>query len=98
MAFAGEIGVDAMGLHTPTLRQLWPMTSSCSVNSTTRFVVEVKPEHAAAFRAQLKDVPLSLLPKTVADAASANRRQQRRMAHWAKLGELKEAWQRPLRW
>jgi len=54
--------------------------------STTRFVVEVKPEHAAAFRAQLKDVPLSLLGKTRCRCASANRRQQRRMAH---LGEAR---------
>ncbi len=97
MAFAGEVGADI------SLKGL----AGCEKESdnvrlfsetTTRFIVEVKPEHATALRARLPNIALTHLGKTVAEQRLRIAGANGEWLIWAKLSELKEAWQKPLRW
>ncbi len=80
MAFAGGIGADV----TDAARRRLPDEVRLFSESTTRFLIEVKPEHAAAFEACFAGLPLAQVGVTVDGAAAADRRGQRRVAH---LGE-----------
>ena len=66
--------------------------------SPTRFIMEVKPEHTAALKEVFAGLPLAKVGTTVKEPrlriASANGE----WLIWSKLDELKEAWQKPLRW
>ena len=81
--------------------------------SNTRFLCEVRPEHAAAFATAMADVPHALIGE-VTDAGKLEilgipRLSEQRpgddsgeiivapVVH-AELATLKEAWQKPLRW
>ncbi len=97
MAFAGGLGADLTSLGgstTPLRDEVLLFAESC-----TRFVVEVKPDHTSALESLLgSDIPLSRLgqvckePRLRAVGASGE------WILWAPLNELKEAWQKPLRW
>ncbi|HSQ58269.1 MAG TPA: hypothetical protein VLM40_21270, partial [Gemmata sp.] len=60
--------------------------------------VEVRPDHAADFEGCFHGLPLAKIGVTVAEPrlriASANGE----WLIWLKLAELKESWQKPLRW
>jgi phosphoribosylformylglycinamidine synthase len=95
MAFAGGIGADITDLA-----KIGPETEEVLLfsESPTRFLVEVTPANTAAFQECLKDVPHFQLGKTCIEP-------QVRIAgaggEWivsAPLADLKEAWQKPLRW
>jgi phosphoribosylformylglycinamidine synthase len=95
MAFAGGVGADVTGLGA--VANL-PDEVLLFSESTTRFVIEVAPPNVAAVRELFGDVPLSLIGHTQKEA-------RLRIAHtggewllWAQLADLKEAWQKPLRW
>ena len=66
--------------------------------SPTRFLVEVKPEHAAAFEAAFRGLPLAKVGTTVSEPRLRIAGSNGDWLIWAKLAELKEAWQKPLRW
>ncbi len=66
--------------------------------SPTRFLVEVKPENAAAFEACFAGVPVAKVGTTVAEPRLRIAGANGEWLLWVKLGELKEAWQKPLRW
>jgi phosphoribosylformylglycinamidine synthase len=98
MAFAGEVGADVTGLNE------WPGANGLSdvvklfSESTTRFIIEAKPEYREQLQQVFAGLPFAKLGVTVADQrlriAGAN-------GEWligVKLSELKEAWQKPLRW
>jgi len=95
MAFAGGIGADVTRLGEAAL----PDDVLLFSESTTRFVVEVQPDKAAAFQACLgNNIPLTQLGQTCQDPhlriAGTN-------GEWlidTELATLKEAWQKPLRW
>ncbi|MBL8798153.1 MAG: phosphoribosylformylglycinamidine synthase subunit PurL [Planctomycetia bacterium] len=95
MAFAGGLGADITDLP-----KLGPETEEVLLfsESPTRFLVEVTPANAVAFQSSLKDVPLAAIGVTTAEP-------QVRIAgaggEWiisAALADLKEAWQKPLKW
>lgn len=95
MAFAGGVGADVTGLHSPDV----PDDVSLFSESTTRFVVEVRPEHAQAFRDCVgTDVPLRPIGATVKEPRLRIAGGNGEWIVWASLADLKEAWQRPLRW
>jgi phosphoribosylformylglycinamidine synthase len=95
MAFAGGVGADLTGLSAKTGLS---DAALLFAESTTRFVVEVRPERSAAFEVCLKDVPFVRLGRTVKEPRLRIAGRNGEWAVWAPLGQLKEAWQKPLRW
>jgi phosphoribosylformylglycinamidine synthase len=93
MAFAGEVGAD-LTLPEDGLSDAVTLFAE----STTRFLVEVRPAHEADFRACLCGVPLAALGETVKQPRLRIAGANGEWVVWAELARLKEAWQRPLRW
>jgi phosphoribosylformylglycinamidine (FGAM) synthase-like enzyme len=97
MAFAGGLGADITGLAKMPGEQI-DDTARLFSESTTRFLVEVKPEVAAEFERCLANVPFARVgvvskePRVRVAGANAE------WLLWVKLADLKEAWQKPLRW
>jgi phosphoribosylformylglycinamidine synthase len=93
MAFAGGVGADLTDLpgDLPDAVKLFSETP-------TRFLVEVEPGRAAAFEACFAGLPLGKVGVTVAEPRLRVAGAGGEWLVWAKLAELKEAWQRPLRW
>lgn len=94
MAFAGGLGADVTLANSSSHGDVIQLFSE----SATRFVVEVKPENAAIFEACFEGLPLTKI-------GSVTREPRLRIAGangewliWSSLNELKEAWQKPLRW
>jgi phosphoribosylformylglycinamidine synthase len=94
MAFAGGVGAD--------------LTDAGRINavsdevrlfseSTSRFLVEVRPHQAAAFTKLFASLPLFKIGRTVKESRLRIAGANGEWVIWAGLDELKEAWQRPLR-
>jgi phosphoribosylformylglycinamidine synthase len=94
MAFAGEVGADLTGLRELHL----PDEVALFSESTTRFLVEVRPGDEEAFRRELGDVPVLAVGQTVAEKRLRIAGAGGEWVVWATLEELKEAWQGPMRW
>jgi phosphoribosylformylglycinamidine synthase len=94
MAFAGEVGADVMALGAPGLAD----EVALFAESTTRFIVEVRPAQAAAFEKCLAGIPLAVLGVTVKEARLRIAGASGEWVVWAALGQLKDAWQKPMRW
>jgi phosphoribosylformylglycinamidine synthase len=96
MAFAGGVGADLTGLRDagPGL----PEAVLLFAESATRFVVEVTPANVAAFAACLAGVPLVRLGQTCKEPRLRVAGANGEWIVWAPLAQLKEAWQKPLRW
>jgi phosphoribosylformylglycinamidine synthase len=93
MCFAGGIGADITQLPGEL-----PDDAKLFSESPTRFLVEVKPEHAAAFEACCAGVPVARVGNTLADPRLRIAGANGEWLVWVKLTTLKEAWQKPLRW
>ena len=93
MCFAGGIGADITALPGELSDE-----AKLFGESPTRFLVEVKPEHAVAFGAALAGVPVVRVGVTVADPRLRIAGANGEWLVWVKLATLKEAWQKPLRW
>ncbi len=108
MAFAGALGarvyLDTVPLDIPAEEQQARTLVRLFSESNTRFLVEVRPEHAAHFERLLADQAdvacacvgevtdsgeLEILDRGVSPAQTVVK---------AAIDALKEAWQRPLRW
>ena len=96
MAFAGGVGADVTDLKSATLG-LSDVVRVFS-ESPTRFVLEVKPENAAALREVFGGLPLIKVGTTVKEPRLRIAGENGEWLIWSKLDELKEAWQKPLRW
>ena len=94
MAFAGGIGADLGDLRSIPGSDEVRLFSE----STTRFLIEAKPEHATALRQTFADLPLARVGITVAEPRLRVVGANGEWLIWVKLAELKEAWQKPLRW
>jgi phosphoribosylformylglycinamidine synthase len=66
--------------------------------STTRFVIETTPANVAAVREVFAGLPLTELGRTVKEPRLRIAGSGGDWVVWANLSELKEAWQKPLRW
>ena len=93
MAFAGGIGVDVTGLSGNLSDE-----AKLFSESQTRFLVEVKPENAAKFEACFARLPIAKIGVTVGEPRLRIAGSGGDWLIWVKLAELKEAWQKPLRW
>ncbi len=94
MAFAGGVGADVTALGgTAGLSDAAKLFSE----SATRFVLEVTPENVAAVTALFGDLPISDIGVTVVEPRLRVAGADGEWLVWARLADLKEAWQRPLR-
>jgi phosphoribosylformylglycinamidine synthase len=93
MAFAGGVGVDLTALPGGLNDDVKLFSESCS-----RFLVEVKPQHAAQFETHFAELPLTKVGGTVAEPRLRVAGSDGEWVLWVKLTELKEAWQKPFRW
>jgi phosphoribosylformylglycinamidine synthase subunit PurSL len=94
MAFAGGLGADIAELRGSSL----PDEVALFSESTTRFVIEVTPANAAAIQELFADLPLTPLGRTVKEPRLRIVGASGEWVVWTNLAELKEAWQKPLRW
>ena len=94
MAFAGEVGLDLTRLPG----EAFPDTTRLFAESPTRFLLEVPPEHVAAVTTLFDGLPLEHIGVTVAEPRFRVAGASGEWLIWASLAELKEAWQKPLRW
>jgi phosphoribosylformylglycinamidine synthase len=97
MAFAGGIGADVTGLRgsgEPAADDVLLFAES-----TTRFVVEVSPGNAKAFvECFAGEVPVVQIGQTVPQPRLRITGVNGEWVVWAQLADLKESWQKPLRW
>ena len=96
MAFAGGVGADVTnpgGRSDPLPDEVLLFSES-----TTRFVVEVESASALDFEVCLGDVPWARIGETVKEPRLRIAGLGGEWVVWAPLAELKEAWQKPLRW
>jgi phosphoribosylformylglycinamidine synthase len=96
MALAGGIGADLDKLRS--LSTVLPDHVLLFSESPTRFLVEVRPTDLAALAVCLSQVPHQQVGQTIADPRLRIAGRQGDWIVWAKLADLKEAWQKPLRW
>ncbi|MCA9065168.1 MAG: phosphoribosylformylglycinamidine synthase, partial [Planctomycetaceae bacterium] len=97
MAFAGGIGAQISVASVPTGNSGLSDAAKLFSESNTRFVVEVQPQHADAFRQTMQGIAIGELGQTTTDAnLTITSHDGSRLIH-ASLTELKEAWQSPLR-
>jgi phosphoribosylformylglycinamidine synthase len=92
MAFAGGVGADLASAGAPGLADHVALFSE----SPTRFVVEVRPDRAAAFESLFAGLPLTKLGVTVKEARLRVAGANGEWVIWAALDQLKQAWQEPL--
>ncbi len=97
MAFAGGVGADVTNLGGCDAGLADAVL--LFAESPTRFVLEVHPGHVEQLRACFgPDVALRQLGQTVQEARLRVAGAGGERVVWASLADLKEAWQRPLRW
>jgi phosphoribosylformylglycinamidine synthase II len=93
MAFAGVIGADITVLPANL-----PDHIALFSESTTRFALEVTPEHAGDLESLFQGLPLLKLGQTCPEKRLRIAGADGQWIVWATLDDLREAWQKPLRW
>jgi len=95
MAFAGDCGADVTGLFAE------PGSLSNDValfaESCSRFVVEIEPVNSAAIEGCFRDLPCRKIGQTTRETRLRIAGANGEWIIWAKLADLKEAWQKTLR-
>jgi phosphoribosylformylglycinamidine synthase II len=113
MAFAGGVGADvthfphveysfssgvgAAVAHVPWVKHD-PVEVLLFAESPSRFLVEVAPHHAAAFEKSIEDIPSQKIGQTCKEPRLRIAGADGQWLIWAPLDQLKDAWQKPLRW
>lgn len=92
MCFAGELGA------TVTLPHGSDVERELFAESNTRFIVEIRPEHRAAFERAWQGLPQRQLGVVATDGMLMVQDAAQREILKAATSELRDAWQRPLRW
>jgi phosphoribosylformylglycinamidine synthase len=97
MALAGGLGTDVT--HLNAIAPGEPIEVALFAESTSRFVVEVSPDKRDFFReCMTQDVPLFLIGQTRKEPRLRVAGPVGEWILWLQLQDLKEAWQRTLRW
>lgn len=96
MAFAGGVGADVTDLKS--IGESLSDTVRLFSESPTRFIMEVRRESAAALTEAFAGLPLVKIGSTVKEPRLRIAGLNGEWLIWSKLDELKEAWQKPLRW
>ncbi len=95
MAFAGDIGADLTDL-----KQLGDFDDVVKMfsESPTRFILEAKPEYRAQLQKLFAGLPLQRIGTTTKEPRLRIAGAHGEWIVWAKLSDLQESWQKPLRW
>lgn len=94
MAFAGDVGAEVTSIPGKD-KEMVDLFSE----STTRFVLEVRADQVEAFEQAIgKDVPVTRIGQTVDEKRLKIADQDGAWIVDQPLTDLKEAWQKPLRW
>jgi phosphoribosylformylglycinamidine synthase len=93
MAFAGGVGADVTKLPGAISEE-----TKLFSESPTRFLIEAKPDRAAALASCFAGLPCVRVGTTVAEPRLRIAGANGEWLVWVKLSELKDAWQKPLRW
>jgi len=97
MAFAGGVGADITALRQGAAREADEILLFSE--SASRFVVEVMQDKASALQDCLGDeVPLAQIGQTCKEPRLRIAGANSEWILWAQLADLKEVWQKPLRW
>jgi phosphoribosylformylglycinamidine synthase len=97
MAFAGGVGADLTGTRSISDKEADEVLLFSE--SATRFLVEVAPANAQAFAGCFgSEVPLVQVGQTVKEPRLRITGGSGEWVVWAPLTELKDNWQKPLRW
>ena len=97
MAFAGGLGVEVQLDSVPTGNATLSPTAKLFSESNSRFLCEVSPEMAAIFEGQFSGLPIAKVG-VVVDAQRVSIKDGGETLIDAANDQLKEAWQRPLRY
>jgi phosphoribosylformylglycinamidine synthase len=92
MAFAGGIGADLDKINYQRSDDF----VSLFAESPTRFLVEVRPQHAESFRRVFDKMPAYEIGKTVKEPRLRITGASGEWIVWQTLQQLKDAWQKPL--
>ena len=98
MAFAGGLGIsiklDSVPLGEFINRNDYILFSE----SNSRFLVEIKPENSDAFEKAMTGIDFAIIGEVPGSGTFTVSGIDNRQVVWATIEELKEAWQKPLRW
>jgi phosphoribosylformylglycinamidine synthase subunit PurSL len=98
MAIAGALGMEVRLGQVPLGEPVDRDDAVLFSESNTRFLVEVGPEHRSRFESKMSGIDFALLG-TVTDRQRLDvYGRTGKLVLSASVAELKEAWQRPLRW
>ncbi|OGL44232.1 MAG: phosphoribosylformylglycinamidine synthase II [Candidatus Schekmanbacteria bacterium RBG_16_38_10] len=98
MAFAGEIGMLIDLSKVPISDEVKEDYEVLFSESNSRFVVEVKEDNRIAFEKIMRDIPYATIGKTVVEPYLSVKGLSGKILLEEKLSDLKESWQKPLRW
>ena len=98
LAFAGGLGMDLYTLTVPRPPEIACDDVILFSESNSRFLCEVAPEKIAAFESALKGVPIAPLGRVTTEPIFRVRGLTGDTIIEKNLAELKDAWQKPLRW
>ena len=98
MAFSGGVGADLSGLAGLPGADGLPDAVKLFSESTTRFLIEATPENAGVLAGVFAGLPFARVGATVAEPRVRIAGANGEWVVWAGLADLKEAWQKPLRW
>jgi phosphoribosylformylglycinamidine synthase subunit PurSL len=90
MTFSGKAGLDI------TLDETLPAAVSLFSETPGRFLVEVRPEHLAAFQKHFANLPLTVLGNAIAEADALTIRHRGAALFTASVSDLKARWKAPL--
>jgi phosphoribosylformylglycinamidine synthase len=96
MAVAGGIGADLTRIRTDSAPESDEVL--LFAESATRFVVEAMPQNAAGLEKCFETLPCQSIGQTCKEPRLRIAGATGEWIVWAGLAELKEAWQKPLRW
>jgi len=98
MAFAGGLGMHLDLAKVPLGETIARDDHILFSESNTRFVVEVAPDQAQAFEEALSGVPCAPVGEILPEPRFRVIGRDGRVLVQADIAELKESWQKPLRW
>ncbi len=98
MAFAGELGATVNLKEVPLGEPIDRDDFILFSESNSRFIVEVSPEKKDAFEKEMAGTPFALIGQVTEEPSLEVHGQKGDTVVSISIDELKEAWQKPLRW
>jgi phosphoribosylformylglycinamidine synthase II len=98
MAIAGALGMEVRLGQVPLGEPVDRDDAVLFSESNTRFLVEVGPEHRSRFESKMSGIDFALIGRVTDRQRLDVYGRTGKLVLSASVAELKEAWQRPLRW